>query len=312
MVSNKIQRNGGNMSQTLTDNNIEINGVKYVRQGSDFTRQKQQALDLIGDWLGDILRESDAIVAGGAILSIFTQTEVSDIDVYFRSREDLVRAFVLATKDWDNIYLGHTDKSITIKDRTTDSIVQFIYFDYFNGAEEVFKAFDFTVCMAAIELYEDKEPTLVLHPDFLVDVASRTLHFNRGTRFPYISLIRTKKYQDKGYKIGKGHLLAIAAACATRPITNWDEAKEQLGGVYGDAIQAEIDEHSEFSQDALDKVMTTIREHTHAIHSLEHDYEKAWYDLTGTTYGTDEAKNFGKVMAGEAIKKEKPLGELDF
>ena len=158
----------------------------------------------------------------------------------------MTKAFVKITDDWENVYLGHTDKSIRIRDLETGATVQFIHFDYFDNLDEVFEAFDFTVCMAGIDL---KDGTLHMSPDFLSDVTSRTLHFNRGTRFPYISLIRTKKYQEKGYKICKGSILAIANACAQWKISTWEQAKEQLGGVYGYEIDVTVGKDVQFSQD---------------------------------------------------------------
>src|SRR5690606_23250806 len=108
----------------------QINGHEYVRQGSDFKHQSRQVVSMLGDDMFDALSKSSAIIAGGAVLSAFTQQEVNDIDVYFRSKHDLVKAFIKVTKDWDSVYLGHTDKSITLKDRESEAIVQFIYFDF--------------------------------------------------------------------------------------------------------------------------------------------------------------------------------------
>lgn len=267
---------------------VEINGVKYVKQGSDFERQIANVSNLIGEEIGVALEKVGAIIAGGAVLSQFTHAEVSDVDVYFPSRQALIDAFLDITVDWTSVYLGHTDKSITLKDRETGATVQFIYFDYFKTAEQVFEAFDFTVCMAAIELKEDQEPELVLHPQFLSDVASRTLHFNNGTRYPYISLIRTRKYAEKGYQIGKGNLLAIGAACATKPISSWEEAKEQLGGVYGYQIDLQINDDKEFTQKALHEVLTNIREDSYIWQP--HDYEDIFKELTGVDYNDYNAR----------------------
>lgn len=265
------------------DRTVTLNGVKYVKQGAEFDEQTQKAMDCLGPEMGLALAKNNAIIAGGAILSQFTHQEVNDVDVYFRSMEDLARAFVDVTKDWESVYLGHTDKSITLKDRETEAMVQFIYFDFFDSAEAVFEAFDFTVCMVAIELHEEKSE-LVMHPKFLSDVASRTLHFNNGTRYPYISLIRTKKYQERGYKIGRGNVLAIALACATRPINSWDDAKEQLGGVYGNAIELRVNDGEEFSQDKLHDVVTQISDKNDYVNTS--NFEKLYLELTGHEFGS--------------------------
>jgi hypothetical protein len=211
----------------------------------------------LGEEFTDALIEADAFVAGGAVLSIFTDTPVNDVDVYFKDKISMAKCFAKVTKDYQNIYYSHTEKSITLMDTESGLIVQFIHFDYFQNAQEIFNAFDFTVCMGAVRL---KTGEVFLHDSFMSDVASRTLHFNNGTRYPYISLVRVKKYEEKGYKIGKGHLLAIANACAQTPITSWEEAKEQLGGIYGYEITAKLDSREEFSSDAFNKILTNLEE----------------------------------------------------
>lgn len=268
---------------------LEINGEKYVKQGADFEAQKKSVFQFLGSEMQEALQNAEAIIAGGSVLSQFTHSEVNDVDVYFRTREQMVEAFIALTKDWTSVYLGHSERSITLKDRQTQINVQFIYFDFFDNAEAVFEVFDFTVCMAAVELRQNGQHELVLHPSFLGDVASRTLHFNNKTKYPYTSLIRTKKYADKGYKIGRGHLLAIAAACANKKITTWEEAKSQLGGVYGYEVDLQIDANEEFTQDKLHEVLTKIRDVSYVWNGG--DYEQIYKELTGIDYNDWDARN---------------------
>jgi len=289
---------------------IEINGNKYIKQDSDFKSQIDNTLDLLGLEMFEALNEANAIIAGGAVLSNFTHQEVKDVDVYFRDKESMVKAFIRLTRSWDSVYLGHTDKSITMKDRDSGIIVQFIYFDYFPNAEAVFKAFDFTVCMVAIELNTGKQE-LVMHPSFLGDAISRTLHFNAGTKFPYISLVRTRKYKEKGYKIGKGNLLSIAVACASRPITSWDEAKEQLGGVYGYQVDLEINESTPFSTEKLHEVITGIKEQKFSVNFS--DYENLIMILTGKS-SNDYFIELNEIeqLAKKHKEKDESLDEFSF
>lgn len=262
---------------------IELDGIKYTRQGIDFEHQRDAVFKLLGDEMLQALCTSRAIIAGGALTSVFSHKEVNDIDVYFRSKEDLLTAFLIATKDWDGVYLSHTDKSITIHDKDTTTTVQFIYFDYFADAEKVFEVFDYTVCMGAIEMGEDLDKSqVVLDPRFLQDIASRTLYFNKGTRFPYISLIRAKKYQERGYKIGKGQLLAIGMACAEKQITNWLTAKHQLGGVYGSEIDIKVKENGPFTIDKLFEIVNAIKDGDRVW--IASDYRDIFFELTGIAY----------------------------
>ena len=261
------------------EDKITINGEEYRKTNMvfDFKPQMKKVLNQLGDVVLEACSEAGAMIAGGALTSAFTHQDIKDIDIYFRDKESMTQAFLKVTDDWENVYLGHTDKSITIRDLESGATVQFIFFDYFNDLQSVFSAFDFTVCMAGIDL---KDGTLQMHPQFLSDIASRTLHFNDGTRFPYISLIRTRKYQDRGYKLSKGTILAIANACAQWKISNWQQAKEQLGGVYGDEIDVKVGENLEFSQQALNELLTSIPEERSFTVNLS-DYELLYKELTG-------------------------------
>lgn len=242
------------------DDVININGQEYKKITQSSARLEDKAkkvTQILGEEFMQALIKADAFIAGGAVLSVFTDKPVNDVDVYFRDKDSMAQAVSELTEDFKNIYNSHTDKSITITDLETDHIVQFIYFDYFKDAQEIFEAFDFSVCMGAVRV---KTGELFLSKDFVSDVASRTLHFNNGTRYPYISLLRVKKYEEKCYKIGKGHLLSIVNACANKPITSWAEAKEQLGGIYGYEVGLKLNNREEFTQEAFNEVLTKLED----------------------------------------------------
>lgn len=258
---------------------IEVNGITYYKNVSDYKRQIDKVISYLGDDMYNALKKARAFIAGGSVLSSFTNSDIHDIDVYFRDKESLVQAFLDVTVNWESIYLSHTDKSITLSDRDTGAIVQFIHFDYFKTPQDIFDCFDFTVCMACIDLSNDE---LMLDEEFISDMASRTLNFNIGTRYPYISLLRTKKYQEKGYKISRGQMLKIATTCSLTPIQNWDDAKSQLGGVYGDEIDAKLDSQTPFSIDRFIDILDGISDD---IYPMKHqDYEELFFNLTGIEY----------------------------
>ena len=267
---------------------IEINSEFYTKINQTYTKQCDIVLSCLGETMQNALIKAKAFIAGGAVLSAFTGGEINDVDVYFQSKESMAQAFLEVTKDWETVYIGHTEKSITLKDRDTEATVQFIYFDYFATPQDVFQCFDFTVCMASLKM---EDFTFSFNESFIGDMASRILNFNPNTRFPYISLLRTKKYQEKGYKISRGAMLAIATACSYCPITTWNEAKYQLGGVYGNEIDLEIQQDNEFSPESFYKILKTIPETRTYI--TTNDYEQIFYELLGINYD-DYQKNENK------------------
>ncbi len=132
--------------------------------------------------------------------------------------------------------------------------VQIMSFDEFPTAQHIFEAFDFTCCMGAFDL-DAKE--FILHGQFLTHCAQRFLSFNPTTRFPYASAWRVRKYEEKGFTIGKMEFQKILMACADKPIKSWDDLKEQIGGVYGEAFDIPADQP--FTMEAARAAMDTLR-----------------------------------------------------
>lgn len=173
----------------------------------------------------------DAFVAGGAITSLHTNKPIADFDIYPKSLLGRDRAIEWA---YDNNYWGASVSSRALTFVNGDECqIQIMLFDTFETAEKIFDAFDFTCCMGAFDLDTQR---FKLHKHFLLHASQRFLAFNPNTRFPYASVCRVKKYEEKGYTIGRAEYYKILLACAARPINSWEELKEQIGGVYGESI----------------------------------------------------------------------------
>lgn len=182
-----------------------------------------------------------AFIAGGAITSVFTGQPINDVDYYFKSKEDFINAVADAYDD--NFWcVAATDRAVTFVWR--DNVIQLMHFDFFDTAEKIFDAFDYTVVMGAYDI--DKED-FVFHEDFFKHASQRFLRFHSGTRYPYGSLMRVLKYQDRGYKIGKSDLLRIGLACQRVELNSWDDLAAAIGGQYGEKAAIETDK--EFSID---------------------------------------------------------------
>lgn len=196
------------------------------------------------------LRFDNAFVAGGAVTSVFTNAKINDTDVYFKSR----RAFELGVYQAyeEGLWcVAASKRAVTFA--SGETIAQLMHFDYFPTADAIFAAFDFTVCMGALDLdarvkshwdgvklvktgEEHPESGFVLHPDFLKHNSQRFLKFNPGTRYPLASATRVLKYQQRGYTIGKGDIMKIALAVRGVRIESWEDLKDQIGGAYGDKV----------------------------------------------------------------------------
>jgi hypothetical protein len=184
---------------------------------------------------------SDCFVAGGAVTSVFTNRPIADFDVYAKNLDGLEAAISWGFEAGWNVHAS--SRALTFSINKGETQVQVMTFDVFESADRIFEAFDFTCCMGALDL-DARE--FVFHEDFLKHCSQRLLKFNPNTRFPYASAWRIQKYQDKGFTIGKMEFMKILVACQNSPIKSWDELKEQIGGVYGEALGIPDDENFTF------------------------------------------------------------------
>ncbi len=177
----------------------------------------------------------NSFIAGGALTSVFTGQPINDVDIYFKTKEAFIDA-VRSAYEGGLWCIAASDRAVTFAQG--DDIVQLMLFDFFEDANEIFDAFDFTVCMAA---YDVDAESFVFHRDFFKHNAQRHLSFHSGTRYPFGSLLRTIKYRERGYKLGRGDLLRIALCCHGVKLESWDDLAAAVGGQYGERVQLETD-----------------------------------------------------------------------
>lgn len=195
----------------------------------------------------------NCFVAGGAITSLHTNKPINDYDIYPKSSLARDEAIFWAYEDgWWCVNVS--SRALTFAHKSSDINMQIMLFDIFDSAEKIFECFDFTVCMGAYDLDNEK---FIHHNEFLLHCSQRFLSFNPKTRFPYASAWRVRKYEEKGYAIGKMEFHKILMACAAKPINSWDELKEQVGGVYGESM--EIPEGVEYSMEEAFKVISNMK-----------------------------------------------------
>lgn len=193
----------------------------------EFLFEKKKLINYLGKNLYESLKKYQCIVAGGTITSLFTNREINDIDIYFKSPKQL-EEFLMGDMEGEWI-IAHTDKALLFRYEKID--VQAIYFKYFQSAEEIFDTFDFTVCMGAYDFEKDQ---FVLHKDFLKHNAQRILKFNQNTAYPIVSSLRVDKYKKKGYSISKAEYIRIMLTILKLDICDYETLKEQMGGMYGE------------------------------------------------------------------------------
>jgi len=219
--------------------------------------------------LWNMLSDLGCFIAGGSIVSMFTNREVADIDVCFPNKE----AFTKAMKEVfrENRYGPDSEYDLSLSDGVVNIVtkkavmllcegqqVQFNACHLFETPEEFFDTFDFTVCMGALEMKTD---TWKFHPDFFKHNAQRYLHFNPKTTYPLVSAFRVGKYREKGFTISKAQYMKICLAINAKNISDWPTLVDELGGMYGTPAEEIFDLTREFdlqyAMEQLDKVQIT-------------------------------------------------------
>lgn len=190
--------------------------------------EKQKAI--LKTHIPETLKDEDFFIAGGALTSVFTKSEINDIDIYVKSKTKAEDVIHKLTENWDRYFIKHvTHKAVTLV--RGESRVQVIIYNFFQTPQEIFNDFDFSVNMAA---YDNLQDNIIVSDNFLTSLASKEIEFNKGTKYPIASLNRTKKYIERGYNIPTKSLLQIGMSVSKLNINSWEELESQLGGIYGE------------------------------------------------------------------------------
>lgn len=222
-----------------------------------YERQKAKLKELFhadadfgkGEILQD-LKKYKCWIAGGAILSIFTGEEVNDVDVFFRSKEDVFNVINSRSGNWYFTKWSATTSDIIRKP------IQLVYKNTFSSVEEIFKTFDFSVCCAA---YDCETEEFVFGDTFFEDVMSRTIHFNHHTDGAIMTLPRIAKYQERGYSFPKPELMKVGLTLANYNLQSWDDVSNVLSGTYGSSFSNLADNMKEKGVDfSFDEAINVI------------------------------------------------------
>ena len=87
----------------------------------------------------DSMNKNNAIIAGGAITSVFTNSPVNDLDLYFRTSQDMSN-FLLDMEDTQNRIISYSDKALLITSNGNQA-VQVITFKLFPTIKKLFKIY---------------------------------------------------------------------------------------------------------------------------------------------------------------------------
>jgi hypothetical protein len=105
-----------------------------------------------------------------------------------------------------------------------------VWFKTFKDSEEVFSAFDFTCVMGA---YDFRTSRFEFDDRFFKDNMRKSLVYSHKNFFPFGSMFRIKKYEDRGFTISKKEFAKIMVKSLQVEIKTVKDLETQLGSMYG-------------------------------------------------------------------------------
>lgn len=98
---------------------------------------------------------------------------------------------------------------------------------FYGDPEEIHESYDFVHCM---NYWESGTNNLVLRPESLEAMLSRTLVY-KGSKYPICSVIRSRKFIERGWRINAGQYLKMAMQISDLDLHDYKVMEEQLTGV---------------------------------------------------------------------------------
>lgn len=98
---------------------------------------------------------------------------------------------------------------------------------FYGEPDEIHSSYDFAHCM---NYWESGTSTLTLRQEALESLLSKALVY-KGSRYPLCSIIRSRKFIERGWRINAGQYLKMAMQVSRLDMTNHAVLEEQLTGV---------------------------------------------------------------------------------
>lgn len=98
---------------------------------------------------------------------------------------------------------------------------------FYGDPDEIHGNYDFVHCT---NFWESGQSKLTLKQEALEALLSKTLVYH-GSKYPLCSIIRTRKFIERGWRVNAGQYLKMAMQISNLDLTNHDVLEEQMTGV---------------------------------------------------------------------------------
>lgn len=147
---------------------------------------------------------------------------------YFETRDGEAQAKFVDTLDAPDDEAGAKYRPVFMSQNaiTLSNKMQLVI-RFYGEPDKIHSNYDF---VHAMNYYDAGADSLVLHPEALEALLSRTLVY-KGSLYPIASIFRTKKFVERGWRISAGQLLKIMWQISEIDLRKKDTIREQLTGV---------------------------------------------------------------------------------
>ncbi|WP_313132604.1 hypothetical protein [Anaerocolumna sp.] len=217
--------------------------------------------------------KENAIISGGALVSLLTGAEVNDYDVYFKTKEAVLTVSTYYVDKFNESHktsaiikdengkikifiqskgvAGEDDETEPVIPEETEQVAQEqqekpkyrpvyltsnaitlsdkiqIVIRFWGEVEEIHKNYDFAHCTCSWSSWDNN---LVLPQKALECIINKELHYI-GSKYPLCSIIRTRKFLERGYTINAGQYLKMCLQLNEFNLHDIEILKDQLVGV---------------------------------------------------------------------------------
>lgn len=183
-------------------------------------------IDLLGNDTYEILKKNKCIIAGGALRSIFNNTEINDFDIYFQNKEyfNMVKDYFYIK--YHNNFDYSSNSSITFKIKNKQ--VQLLR-PYFGKPHKIISHFDFNVVKAFFNISNNK---YYYSKEFIEGNKKMLIKFNKSYRYYFSCFHRILKYKTKyGYKFDKSFFKILNQKISNiHKLNNLEDIKKFING----------------------------------------------------------------------------------
>jgi len=224
---------------------------------------KRKLQDAHRDFIGSIDDESivkivneKSFITGGAIVSLLLDEEPNDYDYYFMDKESCKKVTEYYAKKFNKRTNNHYDVKVEEKENrirvivpsagvagakykegylpvfvssnaiTLSDDVQLVN-RFYGNPEEIHKNYDYVHCTCYFIPHKNE---LVLPQKALESIVTKELKYV-GSKYPLASVIRSRKYIQRGWSINAGQYLKMILQCGELKLDDANVLEEQLTGV---------------------------------------------------------------------------------